>query len=187
MEALQASNLRLSGMCYDLTAERDRLAAAVDAVMADRKRILEERDRGFVMVMERAERAEAEVARLTALLPHPGETADEVMWRNHQRGVRLEELAKAAGVTRERARLKLRKAEMLMGGGDKHPAMVRLVFSNADATPKTTVVDASAASAPAIMAWYGAYHAGDRYTVAADGRNIPMDQNGEPKPAKGAA
>ena len=99
-----------------LTAERDRLAAAVDAVMADRKRILEERDRGFVMVMERAERAEAEVARLTALLPHPGETAAEVMWRNHQRGVRLEELAKAAGVTRERARQMVRKAEMRMGG-----------------------------------------------------------------------
>ena len=116
MEALQASNLRLSGMCCDLTAERDRLAAAVDAVMADRKRIIEERDRGFVMVMERAERAEAEVARLTALLPHPGETAAEVMWRNHQRGVRMEELAKAAGVTRERARQMVRKAEMRMGG-----------------------------------------------------------------------
>ena len=99
-----------------LTAERDRLAAAVDAVMADRKRIIEERDRSFVMVMERAERAEAEVARLTALLPHPGETAAEVMWRNHQRGVRLEELAKTAGVTRERARQMVRKAEMRMGG-----------------------------------------------------------------------
>jgi hypothetical protein len=99
-----------------LTAERDRLAAAVDAVMADRKRILEERDRSFVMVMERAERAEAEVARLTALLPYPGETAAEVMWRNHQRGVRLEELAKAAGVTRERARQMVRKAETRMGG-----------------------------------------------------------------------
>ena len=99
-----------------LAAERDRLAAAVDAVMADRARIIEERDRGFVMVMERAERAEAEVARLTALLPHPGETAAEVMWRNHQRGVRLEELAKIAGVTRERARQMVRKAEMRMGG-----------------------------------------------------------------------
>ena len=94
-----------------LAAERDRLAAAVDAVMADRKRIIEERDRGFVMVMERAETAEAEVARLTALLPHPSETAQEVMWRNFQRGVRLEELAKTAGVTRERARQMVRKAE----------------------------------------------------------------------------
>ena len=112
----RAKNEHDTANMLTLTAERDRLAAAVDAVMADRKRILEERDRGFVMVMERAERAEAEVARLTALLPHPGETAQEVMWRNFQRGVRMEELAKAAGVTRERARQMVRKAEMRMGG-----------------------------------------------------------------------
>ena len=60
------------------------------------------------------------------------------------------------------------------------PVTVRLVFSNADATPKTTVLDVSAASVPDIMAWYGAYCAGDRYTVTVDGRNVPMDQNGEP-------
>ena len=112
----RAKNEHDTANMLTLTAERDRLAAAVDAVMADRKRILEERDRGFVMVMERAEKAEAEVARLTALLPHPGETAQEVMWRNFQRGVRMEELAKAAGVTRERARQMVRKAEMRMGG-----------------------------------------------------------------------
>ena len=58
--------------------------------------------------------------------------------------------------------------------------MVRLVFNNADATPKTTVLDVSAASVPDIMAWYGAYCSGDRYTVTADGRNVPMDHNGEP-------
>jgi hypothetical protein len=58
--------------------------------------------------------------------------------------------------------------------------MIRLVFNNADATPKTVLIECSAASVPAIMAWYGAYHAGDRYTVAADGRNVPMDHNGEP-------
>ena len=58
--------------------------------------------------------------------------------------------------------------------------MVRLVFSNADATPKTTVLDVSAEAVPDIMAWYGAYCAGDRYTVSVDGRNVPMDQNGEP-------
>jgi hypothetical protein len=58
--------------------------------------------------------------------------------------------------------------------------MIRLVFNNADATPKTAVIECSAASVLAIMAWYGAYHAGDRYTVAANGRNVPMDHNGEP-------
>lgn len=58
--------------------------------------------------------------------------------------------------------------------------MVRLVFNNADATPKTSVIECSSASVPQIMAWYGAYFAGDRYTVNADGRHIPMDRNGEP-------
>ena len=58
--------------------------------------------------------------------------------------------------------------------------MVRLVFNNADATPKTTALDVSAESVPDIMTWYGAYHAGDRYTVTVDGRNVPMDRNGEP-------
>ena len=60
------------------------------------------------------------------------------------------------------------------------PVTVRLVFSNADATPKTTVLDVSAEAVPDIMAWYGAYCSGDRYTVTVDGRNVPMDQNGEP-------
>lgn len=86
------------------------LSLAADRILTLRA----ERDRGFVMLMERAERAEAEVARLTALLPHPGETVDEVMWRNHQRGVPLAELAKAAKVTKERARYKLLKVEMRM-------------------------------------------------------------------------
>lgn len=59
--------------------------------------------------------------------------------------------------------------------------MVRLTFMNADATPKNTTVEVASEAVPNIMAWYGAFYAGDRYTVAADGRNVPMDQNGEPK------
>jgi hypothetical protein len=59
----------------------------------------------------------------------------------------------------------------------------KLVFNNADATPKTEVIECSDASVARIMAWYGGYFAGDRYTVALDGRNVPMDQNGEPTPA----
>ncbi len=58
--------------------------------------------------------------------------------------------------------------------------MVRLVFNNADATPKTEVVECSAESVGKVMAWYGAYFAGDKYTVACDGRNVRMDRNGEP-------
>jgi hypothetical protein len=54
-----------------------------------------------------------------------------------------------------------------------------LVFMNADATPKNISVRCSAESVAPIMDWYGAYWAGDRYTVAFNGRNIPMDINGE--------
>lgn len=56
----------------------------------------------------------------------------------------------------------------------------KLIFNNADATPKSVVIECAAASVPNIMAWYGAYFAGDRYTVTLDGRNVPMDRNGEP-------
>lgn len=55
----------------------------------------------------------------------------------------------------------------------------RLVFNNADAKPKTAIVECAPASVRQVMAWYGAYSAGDRYTVTYDGRNIPMDINGE--------
>jgi hypothetical protein len=53
-----------------------------------------------------------------------------------------------------------------------------LVFINADATPKNTTINCCEVSVPKIMAWYGSYFAGDRYTVAFNGRNVPMDQNG---------
>jgi len=56
----------------------------------------------------------------------------------------------------------------------------KLVFMNADASPKNVSVECTAASIPQIMAWYGDYYSGDRYTVAFNGRNIPMDINGEP-------
>lgn len=57
--------------------------------------------------------------------------------------------------------------------------MHRLVFSNAEATPKNVSIDLSMESVSHVMAWYGAYFAGDRYTATLDGRNVPMDQNGE--------
>jgi len=59
--------------------------------------------------------------------------------------------------------------------------IVTLVFNNADAKPKTTKLLVARENVPDIMAWYGAYFSGDRYTVAVDGRNVPMDQNGEPQ------
>lgn len=56
----------------------------------------------------------------------------------------------------------------------------KLVFSNADATPKNQTISADTASVPHIMAWYGGFFAGDRYTVSLDGRNVPIDLNGAP-------
>lgn len=56
-----------------------------------------------------------------------------------------------------------------------------LVFSNADASsPRNISITTDLASVSHIMAWYGAYYAGDRYTVTLDGRNVRMDINGEP-------
>ena len=57
--------------------------------------------------------------------------------------------------------------------------LVELKFVNSDARPKTTVLQVSTASIAPIMAWYGAYYAGDRYAVYADGEKMPKDQNGE--------
>jgi hypothetical protein len=56
----------------------------------------------------------------------------------------------------------------------------KLIFNNADATPKSTIIECDAASVPNIMAWYGAYYCGDRYTVTWNARNVAMDNNGEP-------
>ena len=57
--------------------------------------------------------------------------------------------------------------------------IVTLVFNNADATPKSQVLRVRRDSVARIMAWYGAYYAGDRYTVTVDGRNVRMDPDGE--------
>lgn len=57
--------------------------------------------------------------------------------------------------------------------------MVELKFVNSDARPKETVLQVSVSSIAPIMAWYGAYYAGDRYAVYADGEKMPKDQNGE--------
>ena len=56
--------------------------------------------------------------------------------------------------------------------------MVTLVFNNADATPKSTVLRINRDSVPHVMDWYGAFYAGDRYAVTMDGRNVRMDING---------
>ena len=59
--------------------------------------------------LKRIEELEAEIARLRQLVPRPDQTTDELVWRDHMRGVPLEALAKEFGVTRERMRHKLKR------------------------------------------------------------------------------
>lgn len=57
--------------------------------------------------------------------------------------------------------------------------MITLEFVNSDATPKKAMIQCAAGSVALIMGWYGAYHAGDRYAVYADGVKLAKDQNGD--------
>ena len=57
--------------------------------------------------------------------------------------------------------------------------MIELKFVNSDAKPKVTTVRCDTASIGPIMAWYGAYYAGDRYAVYADDQKLAKDRNGE--------
>ena len=57
--------------------------------------------------------------------------------------------------------------------------MRTLRFINKDAKPKETVLEVSEGSVEPIMTWYGAYHAGDRYTVYLDDKELSKDENGE--------
>ena len=54
-----------------------------------------------------------------------------------------------------------------------------VLFINKDAKPKKTRLLVDEASIEPIMAWYGAYFAGDKYKVTVDGNRVCMDQNGE--------
>lgn len=57
----------------------------------------------------------------------------------------------------------------------------RLVFNNADAKPKSSVLDIHMDGVPLVCQWYAGFFAGDLYTVTLNGRNIPLDHNGEPQ------
>ena len=57
--------------------------------------------------------------------------------------------------------------------------MIELKFVNSDATPKTATLHVDAASIAPIMAWYGAFYAGDRYAVYGNGEKLMKDRNGE--------
>lgn len=57
--------------------------------------------------------------------------------------------------------------------------MVELKFTNSDATPKVARLQVHRDDVALVMQWYGAFYAGDRYTVHADGHVLRKDQNGE--------
>ena len=58
---------------------------------------------------DRIKELEAEIARLRLLVPRPDQTQDELVWRDHMRGVPLAALAKEFGCTKERMRYRLKK------------------------------------------------------------------------------
>lgn len=58
--------------------------------------------------------------------------------------------------------------------------IVTIKFVNSDARPKVVSGHCSRDFVPEIMAWYGSYYSGDRYTVYVDDVKIEKDQNGEP-------
>lgn len=72
---------------------------------------------------DRIKELEAEVARLRLLVPRPDQTEDELVWRDHMRGVPLAALAKEFGCTKERMRYRLKKITEnklhLTGGKDE--------------------------------------------------------------------
>ncbi|MBX4911478.1 hypothetical protein HJA82_29630 [Rhizobium bangladeshense] len=56
---------------------------------------------------------------------------------------------------------------------------VKIRFHNRDAKPKKIEFDISKAAVAPVMAWYGAFHAGDIYTVFVDDVEVAKDLNGE--------
>jgi hypothetical protein len=57
----------------------------------------------------------------------------------------------------------------------------RLIFNNAYGTPKSSVLDIHMDGVFMVCQWYASFYAGDLYTVTLNGRNIPLDLNGEPQ------
>jgi len=61
------------------------------------------------VLADRIEAQAAEIERLRLLVPRPDQTQDELVWRDHMRGVPLAALATEFGVTKERMRYRLKK------------------------------------------------------------------------------
>lgn len=57
--------------------------------------------------------------------------------------------------------------------------IITLRFENRDADIDDIKLRVDRAAVPVIMAWYGAYYAGDDYDVFVNGRPVDKDRNGE--------
>lgn len=58
---------------------------------------------------------------------------------------------------------------------------MKLRFKNKTAKSDYTIEVADRRGCQLVASWYGAFHAGDRYTVEIDGAVVPHDQNGDIK------
>lgn len=58
-------------------------------------------------------------------------------------------------------------------------SLIRMVFKNRDATPKTVSIICQASNQHDIAAWYGSFFAGDNYDLKIDGKRVRLDQNGQ--------
>jgi hypothetical protein len=67
-------------------------------------------------------------------------------------------------------------------GSSMSDRIVTLKFDNRDATPHVVEMRVDRAAVKDIMAWYGAYFAGDDYAVFINGHPQGKDQNGEFEP-----
>lgn len=56
--------------------------------------------------------------------------------------------------------------------------LTSMVFKNRTAK-STHVLLVDVSSVPSVASWYGAFYAGDIYTLTLDGKKQKLDQNGE--------
>lgn len=57
--------------------------------------------------------------------------------------------------------------------------MTFLRFKNSDACDSDITLNVSVSDVEHIARWYGAFYAGDRYSVFIDGKKVRKDRNGD--------
>ena len=119
---------KLRKWAYPLMAEA---ADRIDEVEFQLGKAHAERDlhiRAGDLMEQEIVKLQAEIERLKGLVPRPDQTPDEILWRDHLRGVSLAQLAKDAGCTKERIRHRLNK--MHTRKHDSAVEAIRLIASH---------------------------------------------------------